>query len=315
MNWYKIAISDNSTTYTIQSGDTLSLVAKKFLGDVNKWNELLALNPHIKDPNKIKPGDIINIRQSPQSSSANYTPPVRKNTYTIVSGDTLSSISKKYLGNANKYEEIIKINPGLNPLSLQPGTVINLPDNAKLTGVNLVKNNNIGDPLEALKQEIGSSEGSYGSYNRGKAGDTPKPTIAIQKMTIRQIMDMQSRGQLFAVGKYQFIPTTLSLIIKNAEKWGIPVTIDSEFSPENQDMLFLGTLYKQPMLIGYLKGKHDDVNKALIGLAQEYASIPGPSGRGIYDGDKAGNMAHGGEERVRRIIETLKELKKLGIFK
>lgn len=316
MNWYKIAISENLTTYTVQSGESLSLIAKKFLGDASRWQEIAALNPQIKDPSKIKPGDVINIKSSVPNSSASASAVIYKNRYTIKQGDNLSSIAKKYLGDANRYDEIVRINPGINPSNLQVGSTISLPDNAQMSAV---KENSekmsIGDPLNALKNEIGASEGSYGSYNRGKAGDTEKPTIPIEKMTIRQVMKIQSEGQVFAVGKYQFIPSTLSLIVENAQRWKIPISLDSVFGPETQDALFLGTLYKQPMLIGYLAGKHDDVNKALLGLAQEYASIPGPSGKGVYDGDKARNKASGGKERVNRLIEILKRLKESGIFK
>lgn len=318
MNWYKVANAEGVTNYTVQAGDTLSLIAKKLLGDVNRWQEIAALNPQIKDPAKIKPGDMIKIRQT---GTVTYSQPtanvyVYKNKYTVRQGDTLSGIAKKYLGSANKYDEITKINPGINPSNLQVGSVINLPDNAQIVVDSQDgKDAMIGDPLSALKEEIGSSEGSYGAYNRGKAGDTKKYTLPIEKMTIRQIMDIQSKDQVFAVGKYQFIPTTLSLIVKNAQKWNLPISMESIFDPQTQDTLFLGTLYKQPMLIGYLTGKHDDVRKALLGLAQEYASIPGPSGRGVYDGDKAGNKASGGEERVNRLIEILKKLKESGIFK
>ena len=316
MNWYKTAYSENLSTYTVQSGESLSLIAKKFLGDASRWREIAALNPQIKDPSKIKPGDIINIKSAAPSPAESTSTVIYKNRYTIKQGDNLSSIAKKYLGDASRYDEIVKINPGINPSNLQVGSTVNLPDNAQISSV---KQNSekmtIGDPLNALKNEIGASEGSYGSYNRGKAGDTKKPTIPIEKMTIRQVMKMQAEKQVFAVGRYQFIPSTLSLIIKNAQKWKIPINLDSVFGPETQDALFLGTLYKQPMLIGYLTGKHDDVNKALLGLAQEYASIPGPSGRGVYDGDKAGNKSSGGEERVNRLIEILKRLKESGLFK
>jgi nucleoid-associated protein YgaU len=53
--------------YTIQSGDTLSKVAKEFYGDANRWNELFEANREvIKDPDKIYPGQRIRVPQDGQ---------------------------------------------------------------------------------------------------------------------------------------------------------------------------------------------------------------------------------------------------------
>ena len=57
-------------------------------------------------------------------------------TYTIKEGDTLSAISKKMLGSAGRWREIIKLNPGLNPDKLQIGQIIKIPK----TGENKVMN-------------------------------------------------------------------------------------------------------------------------------------------------------------------------------
>jgi len=51
--------------YTIQSGDTLSGVAKQHYGDANRWQELFEANREvIKDPDKIYPGQRIRIPKS-----------------------------------------------------------------------------------------------------------------------------------------------------------------------------------------------------------------------------------------------------------
>ena len=50
--------------YTIQSGDTLSGIAKEHYGDANRWNALFEANREvIKDPDKIYPGQRIRIPQ------------------------------------------------------------------------------------------------------------------------------------------------------------------------------------------------------------------------------------------------------------
>ena len=45
--------------YTIKRGDTLSALARKFNTTISS---LMALNPHIKNPNLIYEGDTIRIR-------------------------------------------------------------------------------------------------------------------------------------------------------------------------------------------------------------------------------------------------------------
>ena len=51
-------------------------------------------------------------------------------TYTVKPGDTLWSISKKYLGNGSRYSEIYKSNKaviGSNPGLIKPGQVLTIP--------------------------------------------------------------------------------------------------------------------------------------------------------------------------------------------
>lgn len=50
-------------------------------------------------------------------------------TYTIKKGDTLYSIAKKYLGNGNRYTDILKLNPNIKADNLQIGATIKLPTN------------------------------------------------------------------------------------------------------------------------------------------------------------------------------------------
>ncbi len=52
-------------TYTVKSGDTLWLIAKKLLGDGGRWPELYALNKGVigSDPNIIKAGQVLRVVQ------------------------------------------------------------------------------------------------------------------------------------------------------------------------------------------------------------------------------------------------------------
>ena len=51
-------------SYTVQSGDTLSAISKKFLGNANDYMEIFNANrDQLTDPDKIKPGQVLKIPQ------------------------------------------------------------------------------------------------------------------------------------------------------------------------------------------------------------------------------------------------------------
>ena len=53
-----------TVTYTVQAGDTLSAIAKKFLGNPNEYTEIFNANrDQLTDPDKIRPGQVLKIPQ------------------------------------------------------------------------------------------------------------------------------------------------------------------------------------------------------------------------------------------------------------
>src|SRR5262245_45498874 len=49
-------------TYTVKSGDTLSKIAKEYLGNANAYMKIFDLNKdQLSDPNKIKPGQVLRL--------------------------------------------------------------------------------------------------------------------------------------------------------------------------------------------------------------------------------------------------------------
>jgi nucleoid-associated protein YgaU len=49
--------SKDSRTYIVQSGDTLSKIAKEYYGDANRYMDIFNANTDkLSDPNKIHPG-------------------------------------------------------------------------------------------------------------------------------------------------------------------------------------------------------------------------------------------------------------------
>ena len=98
--------SNNVTTYTVKSGDTLSGIASKYGTTYQK----LAEYNNISNPNRIKVGQVIKIPSSNTSNNKQY--------HTVKSGDTLSGIASKYgtnvsqLVNLNNIKDANKIYVG-----------------------------------------------------------------------------------------------------------------------------------------------------------------------------------------------------------
>jgi nucleoid-associated protein YgaU len=55
---------DGSRSYTVQAGDTLSAIAKKYYGNANDYMEIFNANrDQLSDPDKISPGQVLKIPQ------------------------------------------------------------------------------------------------------------------------------------------------------------------------------------------------------------------------------------------------------------
>ena len=53
---------DGGRTYTVQAGDTLSKIAKQFLGDASAYPKIFQANrDQLSDPDKIQPGQVLKI--------------------------------------------------------------------------------------------------------------------------------------------------------------------------------------------------------------------------------------------------------------
>ena len=334
MNWYKISQNNQARQHKVLKGETLSSISKKYFNNSNFWNEILKFNPQIENPNDIKENDIINIPTLPGASPVADTKEKQNvsqdmsvgfKEYVVVKGDSLSLIAKKQLGDERRWKEIQDINGIKDPSSISIGDKLKIPltdsGASDSSSTDVSDDGNLGisadQALEELKSMISKNEGGYGSYNKGKSGDTPKPEIDITKLTIKQIMDKQSlplgnSNRLFAVGKYQFTPHTLKEAISNKN---LGVSISDLFSPQNQEKLFPYLLYKRTNLMAYLSGKSDNLDAAVNDLAKEFASLPTTSGAGYYDNDKAKNKAKGGIKKVEKIKLTLQSLRDSGIFK
>jgi hypothetical protein len=144
---------------------------------------------------------------------------------------------------------------------------------------------------------IRSGEGSWNSVNRGRAGDSSP--INLTSMTIGAVEQLQQRNKIFAAGAYQFTPDVLSLARREAG-----LSPSDPMSPENQNKMAMAlvTGSKRPALAAYVTGKNNNLNAAHYDIAREWAALQAPNGRGMYDGDKAGNMASIPAAKVRAML-------------
>ncbi|MEU6135931.1 LysM peptidoglycan-binding domain-containing protein [Nocardioides sp. NPDC047086] len=98
-------------THTVQPGETLSGIARKYgvkVGDLASWNQ-------IADPAKIRAGAKLVV-------SAPAKP--AEKTYTVVAGDTFSGIAKRF---GVEVGELMALNGYQDPTKLLAGSTIEIP--------------------------------------------------------------------------------------------------------------------------------------------------------------------------------------------
>jgi nucleoid-associated protein YgaU len=108
--------------YTVKRGDTLRRIARQELGDADRWTEIFVLNRAIiRHPDRILVGQILTLPDEPM------TP--RPRIYVVRRGDTLSSIARAQLRNANRWPEIFALNRDIlsDPDRIFPDQVLLLP--------------------------------------------------------------------------------------------------------------------------------------------------------------------------------------------
>lgn len=123
---------------------------------------------------------------------------------------------------------------------------------------------------------IAKGEGGYNSINRGKAGDSPGGAAKyfgknLTDMTVGEIMDLQAQNKVYAVGKYQIVPSTMKDFVARGG-----VSRSDMFNTKTQEKFPHYVVYKKrPTVAKYLEGKAS-LNDAILALSAEFASIGVP---------------------------------------
>jgi hypothetical protein len=167
-------------------------------------------------------------------------------------------------------------------------------------------NNSIVGPLAKLIAKAESGAAGYNAFNRGtvngKIVGSNSGNLELTKMTIKDIMAAQtlppgSSDKLFAVGKYQCIPVTLSAACK-----ALNISTDQCFTPVIQDTICQEYLVakKRPALVAYYRNpdKNSDIllKEAGKSLAAEFASIEDPYYLGYPYGGPTGTYYKSGNK-------------------
>jgi len=172
-----------------------------------------------------------------------------------------------------------------------------------------------GSGTSTLLNFISSGEGKYDSSNRGTSNGkiigtdhaTLRNNKTLSNLTIGEIMKLQSINnpfdtqRLFAVGRYQIIPSTLKEIFPHSG-----LSLSDKFSHENQDVLGKLLLQgnngyaKRPALAAFLAGKSNNLHAAMLEFSMEWASMPNPNTGQSYYGQ--GNASSHTIEQVKTAL-------------
>ena len=183
-------------------------------------------------------------------------------------------------------------------------------------------------PLRTKKGNIKTkwkNDSEYNAYNKGTKNnkiigadfdENNESVINFSDMTIEEYLrrgdlSINDPNKLFAVGRYQIIPTTMHDIVNKLKI----NPKNTKLTPDIQDMLFTEGLIKRkrPIVDDYLNGKPGVTrDMAVMELAKEFASIGIPydlparglkKGQSFYEGT-GGNAAHNKPEDVGTALDA-----------
>jgi nucleoid-associated protein YgaU len=109
------------TYHTVKPGDSLSLLARRYLGSERRWTEIYYANSHkIANPNWLFPGQVLAIPSAKQRAPFKYV---------VRAGDCLWAIAGRELGQPLRWTQIYAANKGQirNPHWIYPGQIFQLP--------------------------------------------------------------------------------------------------------------------------------------------------------------------------------------------
>jgi nucleoid-associated protein YgaU len=118
-------------TYTVKEGDSLASIWRDLTGNERGWEALQAANPGV-DASRLKIGQVLKVPDWKSRGATAVKPAVAAaaGTYTVQSGDTLSSIAAKVYGDSKLWKRIFEANKdaiGADPGNLKVGQMLRVP--------------------------------------------------------------------------------------------------------------------------------------------------------------------------------------------
>lgn len=184
----------------------------------------------------------------------------------------------------------------LNELSNIPEGALEAPKRPDdFTETSTTRKGQVGQLLDA----IGAAEGATYDTMYGYA-ERPGGAFAgtkVTDLTIKEVQDLQkkmvaSNGVSSAIGKYQFIQTTLREAVK-----ALGLDPNEKFSPEVQDKLAIWLLKNRTSFDKWATGE-GDAAAFQNELASQWASVPNTSGKSAYAGDGVNNATAEGKRLI-----------------
>ncbi|MDY7108363.1 MAG: LysM peptidoglycan-binding domain-containing protein [Planctomycetota bacterium] len=124
------------TPYVVKDGDTLSSIAQRWFGEAARWELIQQANPAI-DPRNLRIGQVLLLPARNETHDDEQRSAGGSGTYTVRSGDTLSSIARARLGAERHWRLIYEANRrliGSNPDAIAVGMELIIPERPPADG-------------------------------------------------------------------------------------------------------------------------------------------------------------------------------------
>ena len=319
--------------YTIKRGDTLSEIAQRegvAIDDLAKVNK-------IENINRILAGETLIIPPPQEMERAkDIVDSVDPDAQFYQSGVPLDQrIFEPELG----YDEIplpseATVDKKIRGLGARPEVAV-----TELAPAGVTTDDDMGLPstrsetetimaLEPMFEFIQEGEGDYNSSNRGTIGkkiigstnNTTRDGKSLTEMTIGEIQtkqaitDPNNTERLFAVGRFQTIPTTLAMAVD-----ALNLSDDTVFNEDTQNKIGKYLITQKRERVGrYLEGSSTvSQDRAMLELAKEFASFPVPYDMTVRRNGKdvklkKGDSYYGSGNKAQHTVDEVKdELDKL----
>lgn len=111
---------------TVQAGDHLWAIAKRYYGSGYNWVDIAKAN-ELKNPGVLKVGQELKMPKAAVITLEKVSPSIKGDSYTVVKGDNLWKIAVRAYADGYRFTEIAAANKLKNPNYIEVGQVLKLP--------------------------------------------------------------------------------------------------------------------------------------------------------------------------------------------